>query len=627
MLSLFLSIAFAATSPATTQAEISCRASGNRPSLSYHLASSKPGELDQICAAAISRAKDLGFSSVTLQPTWTYENGKVGTETTLASGELSRCLENIWSAGLSLVFQPRLQALAGARWRAGFALNPMSESYRGSFGEFVSWVSKRRTDLQNSQRTVDVIAAAELDDSMQVLPEKWTELASDLRARLAAPEVRLGLNPNSDPALHEKYDLHCADYRKMLEAYDFVAPTLYGDWSRVVAIAKANPGDAGLGMRGKIGSAKNALARDFESKRECRFPILKVMPFAIGEMGIGGNIQRTEVESKPERDFEDRRLAFASMLDWARAEKSDLAVHVKTQGALDISGDPALATLLRQYSKDRCVKSADLVQSKDVLSLSVLDCLHGSVSVQRACVNELKSAAKTPMQRAILYRSLAKALKADSPEVPAALRWFYGADLEAKWVPEAKLLLLQSLSGPFGEESLAYLSAFTLDSKAMSRLGPKDWGKVASACRPLSAPGCASFASLAAFRQAWGKDADIKSALLGSDSEQAGIAYCRMKGPPAGPSTSAAFRLGYWSACANAKQVSRESVNVARFYLSYPGVSTQALSLVSEIARKTPAILTKSEIRESLEQCRTNFGSLRESQNRACGKMAATINR
>jgi hypothetical protein len=105
--------------------------------LSFSIPSFEPGEFDLVCVDRVQRAIAQGFTAVTITPKIGYDHklneSLIGV--TLVEGELTRCLETAWSAGLDIIYSPHIEDETPGEdpiWRAKFDLTP-DQNYEFAF--------------------------------------------------------------------------------------------------------------------------------------------------------------------------------------------------------------------------------------------------------------------------------------------------------------------------------------------------------------------------------------------------------------------------------------------------------------------------------------------------------------
>lgn len=367
-------LAFASTLSAFGAEVLCSRPRNNAPSIAFSLTSFRKGDLDRNCGQDLKRAAEAGFTTVTLVPAFAYDkhDDSIVPNATLNKNELTRCLEKAWNAGFHIVYQPHLDSLETLNgtgengWRAHFEVEPDSVYDDAVFGEFKVWL-KRHSHLVR-EGEIDVIIAAELDRAMTKYPEHWLHYLKEFRKFLTSIElddkVRIGLNPNWYPMYHPKNDDECSDYRELVGQADFIAPSFYGDWSRVERGAS------------QIDDRKNYVLGLLSNHEYCEVREFSEAEFAIGEFGIGGKLDGAEKNIAPPPMFfgkleyiRKRRKIYKNVLDWARENETRLRqplyLNIWTLGRFDPVGirpsgeviaDHEIEAQIREYTRWRCQK-------------------------------------------------------------------------------------------------------------------------------------------------------------------------------------------------------------------------------------------------------------------------------
>jgi hypothetical protein len=365
------------------------------PSLAFTITSFRPGDLDRTCAQRVDAARRAGFTTATLVPAiMAVEDPTrpgplpglsamrtVGADRTLNPGELERCLEITRAAGMDIVFQPHLEGIPTLTgrgegvWRAGFDIRPNDSFYETVFGEFNRWLREHASELAASRTQVDIVPAAELERSTATYPSEWSALVRRMRADIPEPlrtRARIGMNPNWNPHATNQIptEENCDAYREMVRSFDFVAPSLYGNWQPVL-----DAEDGLTGVRGRWDDVTRRLSRehrDGSSSARCRVPEFRTARMTVGEFGVGGNTRAIEADvplSPP--TIPQRREMIRRLLDWgsrapeaaSEAGAPPLPMSFWTLATFDPVGiakstgtvpDLAVVHMLRDYTRARC---------------------------------------------------------------------------------------------------------------------------------------------------------------------------------------------------------------------------------------------------------------------------------
>lgn len=254
------------------------------PSLSFTLASFRAGDFDSHCQTEVDARVAYGFKTVTVVPmlAWNVEKGTLASpEQTLRPGELARCLEYAWNAGLHIAFQPHVDDPEFKVWRAEFDVIPDERYRHGTFDAFEGWLKGKVAELNAGKRRVDVVLAAELERSVARHGTAWVSLTSKLRQDFAAlgiqpGGVRIGYNPNWSPLRSMGRSPDCAGMQAFVAGVDFLSWSGYGDWS-----------DTTLGPT-QISQQLQQLEYSLGGRYGCDlWEILAHKPATFGEFGSG----------------------------------------------------------------------------------------------------------------------------------------------------------------------------------------------------------------------------------------------------------------------------------------------------------------------------------------------------
>ena len=117
-------------------------------SMSFTLVSYRKGDFTANCQSELQRAKEIGFTSVLIVPSYSFDTktNQILTGTTINPGEVTSCLDEAWNQGFNIVFEPHMETpatLAGngeSQWRAGFEMHPDEVFRKETLSEFYAWV-------------------------------------------------------------------------------------------------------------------------------------------------------------------------------------------------------------------------------------------------------------------------------------------------------------------------------------------------------------------------------------------------------------------------------------------------------------------------------------------------------
>jgi len=215
---------------------IDSKESPGKAVLSFTLVSHSPGELDRVCENSLLRARRMGFRGVAISPSFffsTQDRKLFNKWKILDRGELARCLDHALRLGFQIIYKPHINTEKFVPWRAYFEVRPDSEYEKIVFEDFWAWISKRRIQILSSKIPIHILDATELETSMVKYPDLWVEHAKNLDQKRnelnMKANIRIGLVPNWG-ALEDLKVGDCRSYSRMYSAFDYIAPTLYGDW-------------------------------------------------------------------------------------------------------------------------------------------------------------------------------------------------------------------------------------------------------------------------------------------------------------------------------------------------------------------------------------------------------------
>jgi hypothetical protein len=351
------------------------------PEFSFTLSSFESGSMKNVCATAVQNAVKSGFTSVTVVPARVFDGHEVIADGTVSRDELTDCLETIWASGLDVVFQPHLESDYIIHpgnpviWRAYFDYAPDAAYENIMFGTFFDWLERHKDDLRGGGRNVSLVISAELETSTTWYPAQWWSVVRHLRQKFEllglAGKVPVGFNPNWWPMAKFKDAQGCSDFKNFVKSVDFVAPSFYGDWSRMFTTDGRTPRG-----RAQVDENKSAMIKrlTYYSDSKCSVPELASKTFLVGEFGVGGDPQHAEQTNWDMMQSPDyppkRRAIYANLIDWARAQIAtrpaatfQTSINVWTGGPFDPVGiipggdklpDGEISRMLNDYKSWRC---------------------------------------------------------------------------------------------------------------------------------------------------------------------------------------------------------------------------------------------------------------------------------
>ncbi len=377
----------------------------NAPALSFTLAGFRKGELDATCEAQLMRARLLGFTTVTVSPAFAFNSfqSKLLPGQTLEPGELKRCMEKTWQAGMDIVYKPHLddtstlETRGEVTWRANFDMRPDAVYEQELFGEFQEWLKSHAGELAKGERQVDVLVSAELERSIAFYPQDWKALVQKFKNRFKemgfSKNVRLGFNPNWSPAYYPEHN-NIQALKDFIESVDFIAPSFYGDVTSFQGGAKnverkkqellsKLSGDEFQPyiVRAKLPILGPIFGALFQSP--WTMPQIRDKQFMVGEFGPGFSFTHAECHRCVDRDGErnmnewaqkylqKRRKVYQALLDWAKTQGSadntpggsqPSFINFWTVAVFDPVGvrsgrpeqDTVIADMLKNYTRWRC---------------------------------------------------------------------------------------------------------------------------------------------------------------------------------------------------------------------------------------------------------------------------------
>lgn len=309
------------------------------------------------CLRQLNRARWLGFTTVTLSPTF-YQLADGTIIPSLQSGELERCLDAARETGFDIVYKPLIEEqpkpsssepalpylaplgspnetlfdrLVNAglrhettRWRADLPVRP-DERYRQKlFDPFLKWLEHGRSKLIASDTKASLVVATELNRSVSEHPAKWNRLMHNMQERLRAAKlgdrVQVGIDPSvfgNDSWRPKELTAPlspsaCRELQSMLWTADFYAPSIYGDY-----LALGFEMDPKGSVQRLLTSRHQSWIKDLAS-RGCTIDASLLERFQnadyagrdrgrstrrtwVGEIGYGGSLERswTQFRSEP----------------------------------------------------------------------------------------------------------------------------------------------------------------------------------------------------------------------------------------------------------------------------------------------------------------------------------------
>jgi hypothetical protein len=342
----------------------------NTPALSFSIPSFTPGGLDRYCAVMVAKGVSFGFTAVTITPEIAFDrnSNSISTQAVTAPGEITRCLETAREAGLDIIYSPHVEDHTQNQdfvWRAKLDLHPNASYYGAGFGEFMSWLQSRAPEILSADQTIRVTLEAELEKSTTTYPGEWRNFTKKLKKMLASSglegRITLGIQPNWRPDSNPGF-WECRDFRDWISSLDWIAPSMYGDWSHTKE-GSAQPED-------RIEEILQRLTRSHHFL--CKVPEFASKPLSFGELGIGTDIQHTErwapVTAQQLPAFTtEREAVYSNLFSWMETEapKSGYSrfINLWVLGIYDPVGfgttpsavpDPVIEKQARDYTNWRC---------------------------------------------------------------------------------------------------------------------------------------------------------------------------------------------------------------------------------------------------------------------------------
>jgi len=371
IISVLASLMGLATAPAST---LCPSPRENTPALSFSIMSFSPGGMDAVCASMVSNGVALGFTSVTITPKIAFDRNTNAIDVTaaVAPGEVTRCLETAWAAGLDIIYSPHVEDSTpdeNAIWRAKMDILPDATYTSVGFGEFLSWLQTRASDIAAGNQTIRVTLETELEQSTTAHPRDWEDFTQQIKSSIAdlnlSNQVTLGIQPNWYPSSDPGF-LDCADYGDWIASLDWIAPSMYGDWSQTQD-GEQQPQDRIDEVLGRLTRADHYF---------CQIPEFATKPYSFGELGIGADLVHTERFDPVSKDAEPafvsaRESVYSNLFSWMTtdAPKSGYSrvINLWVLGIYDPVGigtnaasvpDPVIAKQVQEYKDWRCNSAA-----------------------------------------------------------------------------------------------------------------------------------------------------------------------------------------------------------------------------------------------------------------------------
>jgi hypothetical protein len=152
---------------------------------------------------------------------------------TLVEGELTRCLDGAWTAGLDIIYSPHIEDETPGEdpiWRAKFDLKPDRNYELAGFEEFLKWTALHVPEIAQGPQHLRISLATELETSTVKHTKEWRQFTDSIRGKLSdmglSGKVPLGIQPNwypvGDPSLWD-----CIGFNKWISSLDFIS----SDWN------------------------------------------------------------------------------------------------------------------------------------------------------------------------------------------------------------------------------------------------------------------------------------------------------------------------------------------------------------------------------------------------------------
>jgi hypothetical protein len=342
----------------------------NTPALSFSIPSFTPGGLDRYCPTMVAKGVSFGFTAVTITPEIAFDrstNSISATAVTLP-GEIARCLETAREAGLDITYSPHVEDHTQNQdvvWRAKMDLHPNISYFNAGFGEFMSWLQSQVTEISSGDQNIRVTLETELEESTTNHPGEWREFTKKFKDVITSNHlenrVTLGIQPNWYPISNPGF-WECRDFRDWVTSLDWIAPSMYGDWSHT-AEASTQPAE-------RIEEILKRLTR--RDQFFCKVPEFASKAFSFGELGIGTDLQHAErwvpaTAQQLPTFMTEREAVYSNLFSWMETEapKSGKSTFINlwVLGIYDPVGfdtspsavpDPVIQKQVRDYTNWRC---------------------------------------------------------------------------------------------------------------------------------------------------------------------------------------------------------------------------------------------------------------------------------
>ena len=314
------------------------------PSISFGMTALNPG----YCKTQLDRARWLGFTAVSMSPSFYFEADGTVTPAMLTS-DLLACFDYAKSLGFDIIYKPMIEAppsppvvsaspvptpisiphpapktladalmevpdQSNAPWRAYFDFRPGDDYISKAIEPFLHWIEINQ--VHGSSQKFSMVVATEMHRSLVEYPDDWNNLMWNAQQRLKtdglAGQVQIGLDPTvfGTDAWLPPYLTHpltadqCTRYYTMLWTADFFSSSVYGDF--VAAGFKTNPAKSVQTMYAQNESSWEAAIESrgctMDPMLSLRFKTLNSQDrdkgradnvFWPGEIGYAGALNRT----------------------------------------------------------------------------------------------------------------------------------------------------------------------------------------------------------------------------------------------------------------------------------------------------------------------------------------------
>jgi hypothetical protein len=257
-------IAFVMSAPASSFGAAQCpNPKQDYPSISFGMT----GIGAAYCKNQLDRARWLGFTAVSLSPTFFFNPDDSTVDAGFVAQDLTACLSYAKDLGFDIIYKPMIEAKPGthpenkstnkgpttleqnlmqtpnqtnAPWRAKFNFRPGDDYQKKALEPFLVWLETNHT--RNTALNVSIVIATELHRSLVDHGSDWVTLIANLRQRLnsdgLADQVQIGLDPTifgedswlADELKRQLSDDECNAYEQALNSVDFYSPSEYGNF-------------------------------------------------------------------------------------------------------------------------------------------------------------------------------------------------------------------------------------------------------------------------------------------------------------------------------------------------------------------------------------------------------------